>query len=96
MIEKGGAEGLCSVTAVPDEQRGERLVAFYTNQALPPKELWERLCQSELPRLWVPKPENFCLLESLPMLGTGKVDLKRLKVMAREWTRARADADETS
>ena len=37
--------------------------------------LWERLCQSELPRLWLPKRETH-FIESIPTLGTGKVDLE--------------------
>jgi acyl-[acyl-carrier-protein]-phospholipid O-acyltransferase/long-chain-fatty-acid--[acyl-carrier-protein] ligase len=47
---------LCSaVTAVPDPARGERLVAFYTRQGVPPASLWEQLGETELPKLWVPK-----------------------------------------
>src|SRR4029078_9658793 len=38
------------VTSVPDDVRGERLVALFTDPDLPPHLLWERLCQSELPR----------------------------------------------
>ncbi len=39
----------CSVvvTAVPDEAKGERLVAFYTDPDVTSYQLWERLCQSE-------------------------------------------------
>ena len=45
----------CVVTAVPDPSRGERLVAFYTDPELTPQELWEKLCHTDLPKLWLPK-----------------------------------------
>ncbi len=72
----------CVVTAIPDEVRGERLVAFYTDSALTPGDLWERLCQTELPRLWLPKREDLRLVESIPTLGTGKVDLRQVRQLA--------------
>ncbi len=77
----------CSaVTAVPDEARGERLVAFYTRQDVTPESLWERLCQTDLPKLWIPKRDNIAPIDAIPTLGTGKVDLRRLRVIASEAT----------
>jgi acyl-[acyl-carrier-protein]-phospholipid O-acyltransferase / long-chain-fatty-acid--[acyl-carrier-protein] ligase len=76
---------VCSaVTAVPDPTRGERLVAFHTRLDTAADVLWERLCQTELPRLWLPRRENLFHLEVIPTLGTGKVDLKRLRELALE------------
>jgi acyl-[acyl-carrier-protein]-phospholipid O-acyltransferase/long-chain-fatty-acid--[acyl-carrier-protein] ligase len=75
----------CSaVTAIPDPAKGERLVAFYTRQDLAPDELWERLCQTDLPRLWLPRRDSLVLVEAIPTLGTGKVDLRRLRQLAAE------------
>jgi hypothetical protein len=37
------------------------------------------LSESDLPKLWIPKQENFRYIESLPALGSGKLDLKRAK-----------------
>ena len=62
--------------------KGERLVAFYTDPDLTPAALWERLCQTELPRLWLPKREDLQLVESIPTLGTGKVDLRAVRQLA--------------
>jgi acyl-[acyl-carrier-protein]-phospholipid O-acyltransferase / long-chain-fatty-acid--[acyl-carrier-protein] ligase len=76
------------VTAVPDEAKGERLIAFYVSQTVTPEVLWERLTQTELPRLWIPKRDSLLQIEAIPTLGTGKVDLRRIKEMARETTRA--------
>lgn len=75
-----------AVTAVPDEQRGEKLVAFYAQNGVSREELWEKLNGSNLPKLWIPKRENLYSIESLPLLGSGKVDLRQIKVMAQERT----------
>jgi len=72
------------VTAVPDEQRGEKLVAFYSQNGMTKEELWNRLNQSGLPKLWIPKRENLHAIDSLPLLGSGKVDLKKIKTLALE------------
>ncbi|MGA2329972.1 MAG: acyl-[ACP]--phospholipid O-acyltransferase [Bryobacteraceae bacterium] len=73
----------CAVTAVPDEQKGEKLVVFYTHKEISSQQLWELVSESNLPKLWIPKPENFHCIETLPTLGSGKLDLKRVKEMAR-------------
>ena len=70
------------VTAVPDDARGERLVAFYTDPGLPAADLWERLCRTELPRLWLPKREDLRFVDAIPSLGTGKVDLRAVRQLA--------------
>ena len=72
----------CAVTAVPDEIRGERLVAFYTDPLVTPATLWERLCRSELPRLWLPRRDDLRFVETIPTLGTGKVDLRGVRELA--------------
>jgi acyl-[acyl-carrier-protein]-phospholipid O-acyltransferase/long-chain-fatty-acid--[acyl-carrier-protein] ligase len=72
------------VTSVPDDVRGERLVVLFTDPDVAPHVLWERLCQSELPRLWLPKREDLHFVESIPTLGTGKVDLKAVRQVAME------------
>lgn len=75
-------EAHCLVTSVPDEQKGEHLVVLHTHQNLAAETLWEHLNQSALPRLWIPKREHFYSVESLPVLGTGKVDLRTARQMA--------------
>ena len=71
----------CVVTAVPDEDRGERLVVFYTKD-VPEDEVWAALNNSDLPKLWVPKKDNVHRIETIPVLGTGKVDLRAVKQLA--------------
>jgi acyl-[acyl-carrier-protein]-phospholipid O-acyltransferase/long-chain-fatty-acid--[acyl-carrier-protein] ligase len=72
----------CAVSAVPDDARGERLVAFYTDPLVTPAELWEQLCRTELPRLWIPKRDDLRFIEQIPTLGTGKVDLRAVRTLA--------------
>jgi acyl-[acyl-carrier-protein]-phospholipid O-acyltransferase/long-chain-fatty-acid--[acyl-carrier-protein] ligase len=81
-INQACGEYPCVVTAVPDEQKGEILIVLYTHPTLTVRELWEFLSQKEIPKLWVPKQENFYFIDSIPMLGTGKVDLKKAKSIA--------------
>jgi acyl-[acyl-carrier-protein]-phospholipid O-acyltransferase/long-chain-fatty-acid--[acyl-carrier-protein] ligase len=73
-----------AVTAVPDEKKGERLIVLTT---LPEDELAktiEQFAKAELPALWKPRADNFLRIESLPYLGTGKLDLRRLRELALE------------
>jgi acyl-[acyl-carrier-protein]-phospholipid O-acyltransferase/long-chain-fatty-acid--[acyl-carrier-protein] ligase len=74
----------CAVTALEDERRGERLAALYVCSEITPAELWQRLAQTSLPRLWLPKRENLYRVEALPMLATGKLDLRAVRERARE------------
>lgn len=80
-----GEEGAV-VVGIPDVQKGERLVALYTHKEVTPEALWEALCQTTLPKLWIPKRENLYLVEAIPTLGTGKVDLKQVKTVAMHRT----------
>jgi acyl-[acyl-carrier-protein]-phospholipid O-acyltransferase/long-chain-fatty-acid--[acyl-carrier-protein] ligase len=83
-------DAACVVTAVPDETRGERLVAFHTSTAITSGMLWARLSESALPKLWIPKQENLYYVDAIPTLGTGKVDLKRVRALAIERTAGKA------
>jgi acyl-[acyl-carrier-protein]-phospholipid O-acyltransferase/long-chain-fatty-acid--[acyl-carrier-protein] ligase len=81
----GTNERMCVVTAVPDERRGERLVVLHTPlNGISRHQLWEQLSDRGLPNLWVPDERDFVQIAEMPVLGTGKVDLKRAKEIARE------------
>lgn len=79
----GTAEPRFVVAGIPDEQRGERLVVLHTELDLGVDELLRRLRESNLPRLWLPKRENFFRVDVLPVLGSGKLDLKSVKDLAQ-------------
>lgn len=72
------------VTGVPDESRGERLIVIHTPLPIAPDELWQKLNASGLPKLWVPGRDSYFEVPELPYLGTGKLDLQRVKQLARE------------
>ena len=76
--------GPCVVTAVPDAAKGERMVVFYVQPDVAPEVLWQRLHQSDLPNLWVPRRDCLIPIDAIPTLGTGKTDLRRVKQLALE------------
>ena len=78
----------CAVTSITDEQKGERLIAFYSNKDVAPSELWDRLCRSDLPKLWIPKRHDLFCIETIPTLATGKTDLLEIRNMARQMAKA--------
>jgi acyl-[acyl-carrier-protein]-phospholipid O-acyltransferase/long-chain-fatty-acid--[acyl-carrier-protein] ligase len=80
----GVTEQVFAVTAVPDEKKGERLVVLHTlaDDKLAP--VLERFAQCDLPALWKPRANQFFRIETLPYLGTGKIDLRALKSKAVE------------
>jgi acyl-[acyl-carrier-protein]-phospholipid O-acyltransferase/long-chain-fatty-acid--[acyl-carrier-protein] ligase len=83
-------DAVCAVTAIADEQRGERVVALYAGSELSPVELWQRLSETALPKLWLPKCENLYPVKEIPLLGTGKLDLRALKLRAQELAAVKA------
>lgn len=49
-----------------------------------PEELCQALLNAGLPKLYVPSPDSFVEVEELPVLGTGKLNLKRIREIAKE------------
>jgi acyl-[acyl-carrier-protein]-phospholipid O-acyltransferase/long-chain-fatty-acid--[acyl-carrier-protein] ligase len=70
------------VTAVPDERKGERLVVVHKPLGQPLDELYAQLTKAELPNLWLPGRDSFLEVTEIPILGTGKVDLRGVKQVA--------------
>jgi acyl-[acyl-carrier-protein]-phospholipid O-acyltransferase / long-chain-fatty-acid--[acyl-carrier-protein] ligase len=73
---------ILAVTAIPDEKKGERLVVIHTLKEDLLRECLEKLSKSDLPALWKPRPDQFLFVEKLPYLGTGKLDLRKLREIA--------------
>jgi acyl-[acyl-carrier-protein]-phospholipid O-acyltransferase / long-chain-fatty-acid--[acyl-carrier-protein] ligase len=71
-----------AVTSVPDERKGERLIVLHTLSEDKLQDCLVQLGKSGLPALWKPRPDQFVHVESLPYLGTGKIDLRRLMEIA--------------
>jgi len=82
---------ICAVAAVPDEKRGERLVVLHTPlNGTDPRQLCQKLGERGLPNLWLPGERDFFQIGELPILGSGKIDLKRLKEIALEQANGRS------
>jgi acyl-[acyl-carrier-protein]-phospholipid O-acyltransferase/long-chain-fatty-acid--[acyl-carrier-protein] ligase len=76
-----GAPELC-VTAVPDAKKGERLVVLHKLLNRSSDELRAGLSAAGLPNLFIPSADSFFLVDEIPLLGTGKFDLKGIKELA--------------
>ena len=74
-------ERIVAVTGIPDEAKGEALVLLCTRDIDLPA-LREKLAAAGTPNLWAPKILK--RVEKIPILGSGKLDLKRCKELALE------------
>ena len=88
----GLTEQAFAVTAVPDEKKGERIVVLHTLGDDKLKPVLESLAASELPPLWKPRANQFYRVETLPYLGTGKLDLRKMKDIAAQLSEQRTAA----
>jgi acyl-[acyl-carrier-protein]-phospholipid O-acyltransferase/long-chain-fatty-acid--[acyl-carrier-protein] ligase len=77
-------EPLAAVTALPHPTRGEQIIVLYRESSLTPAELIERMVAAGLPRIWIPHVDGFIKVDSIPLLGTGKLDLAAVKRTAKE------------
>ena len=84
----GAADTMFVVTGVADEKKGERLVVLHNLAEKDLPACLEKFAACDLPNLWKPKADAFYRVESIPVLGTGKLDLRRVKETA---TRLGAD-----
>jgi acyl-[acyl-carrier-protein]-phospholipid O-acyltransferase/long-chain-fatty-acid--[acyl-carrier-protein] ligase len=73
-----------AVTAVPDGRGGDRLAVLHTLDEDRADQALARLGAMGLPNLFLPRRDHFVKVEALPMLGTGKLDLRALKRAAVE------------
>ena len=73
-----------AVTGIPDERKGEQLAVLHTLDESRIPDILSKLTANGLPNLFMPPRGNFVKVEALPVLGTGKMDLRRLKQIAVE------------
>ncbi len=85
IMEVAGVEDHCvAVTAVPDPKHGERICVLYTELGKSPDEIHKALTSGHFPRLWIPSVRDFIQVDAIPITGTGKVDLRRIRNLAQE------------
>ena len=75
-------EQMFAVTAIPDEKKGEQIIVLHTLEAERLAAVSEKLSQSDMPALWKPKANHFIHVDSIPTLGTGKMDLRAIRALA--------------
>ena len=75
-------EVLVSVTAVPDEKKGERLIVLHKPLSKSVDAVLTELAEVGLPNLWTPSANSFVEVDEIPLLGSGKLDLKAIKERA--------------
>lgn len=80
-IEAEAAGASVAAAAVADAARGERIVVLHAVD-LDAGAIVEGLRAAGLPNLWIPRPGDFRRVEAIPLLGTGKRDLRRLRLLA--------------
>jgi acyl-[acyl-carrier-protein]-phospholipid O-acyltransferase/long-chain-fatty-acid--[acyl-carrier-protein] ligase len=78
------AEPSIVVTSVPCDRKGEKLVVLFTEAVGDSEHLLERLQKADIPNLWKPNKQCFHVIQKVPVLGTGKLDLKAIRCMAEE------------
>ncbi len=86
MEATGVDEHHVAVTGVPDPKHGERLCVIYTDLGMAPAKLHHRLASGTIPKVWIPSVRDFIHVEELPITATGKVDLRRLKEIALDYS----------
>jgi len=75
---------LAVVTAIPDEKKGERIVIVHKAMPKTPEEICRGLSEAGLPNLWIPGQDSFLQVEEIPVLGSGKLALAKVKELAIE------------
>ena len=73
-----------AVAGRSDKAKGERLVIFHVLENIDTAAIIAGLREAGLPNIWIPKSEDFVKVDSLPLLGSGKLDLLALKEMVKK------------
>ncbi len=80
----GFSDPCVAVVGLADGARGEELAVCYTPQAGDAEALFAALKRSGLPNLWIPSRANFIPIAGIPILGTGKTDLRAVRDAAHQ------------
>ncbi|MCA9068301.1 MAG: hypothetical protein KDA84_05230, partial [Planctomycetaceae bacterium] len=80
--EDENLESALAVTAVPDSKKGEKLVVLHKPLKRSVDDILKKFDEENLPNLWRPSRDCFVEVENIPILGTGKLDLRGIKETA--------------
>jgi len=78
-------ERVAAVTAIPDGKKGERLIVLHLPlQGTTAQEICKKLGTRGMPNIYLPGPRDFFEVADLPILGSGKLDIKQCRRKAEE------------
>lgn len=80
----GTDQQVFAVTGIPDEKKGERLAVLHTLDEARIPAILEKVAAQGLSNLFIPGRNQFVKVDALPVLGTGKLDLRGVKRLAME------------
>jgi len=83
----GATSQVFAVTAVGDERKGESLVVLHTLDDEHVQQAFEGLSAKGLPNLFIPRRDHFIKVDAIPILGSGKLDLRAVRRMAEDAVR---------
>ena len=72
------------IVGMSDKLRGEKIIVFYVNENLSIQKIIQGLRDTGVTNLVIPKKENFIKIDEFPLLGTGKLDLRKINKFALE------------
>lgn len=88
----GADSQVFAVTGLPDDKKGERLGVLHTLDENLIPDILAKLSASGLPNLFIPSRSQFVKVEVLPVLGTGKLDLRGVKRLAMDRLQGSAES----
>lgn len=81
-LKKLWPDNLTALVRLPDEKRGEQLIAYTDNPQASLKQIQDYFKKQGFSELWVPKKVE--ILEKMLLMGTGKIDYPALEKLAKE------------
>jgi len=79
-----------AVTAIGDPKKGEKLAVLTTLDDARVDEALHKLGEMGLPNLFLPRRDHFFRVDSIPTLGSGKLDLRAVHRLAEEASTSRS------
>lgn len=85
---------LVAVTAIPDARKGERLIVLHLPiENLNVQQVNKDLGERGLPNIYIPGQKDWFQVTELPILGSGKLDLKKCKQQAQELAKGSGEGE---
>ena len=66
----GEGEAQIAVTAVPDPDKGERIIVLHKPLAKSVDQILKELGEADIPNLWLPSADSFIEVPEIPILGS--------------------------